>query len=73
MNDQVRFLRTPEAAELCGLSPRTLERLRTTGAGPPYIRLSGRRFVVYDPEDVVAWLRAGRRRSTSDDPAGSAA
>ena len=29
-----RFLRTPEAARLLGLSPRTLEKHRTYGTGP---------------------------------------
>jgi predicted DNA-binding transcriptional regulator AlpA len=64
--EAVRFLRTSAAAERCGLSPRTLEKLRLKGDGPPYIRPQGRRFVVYDPADLDAWLRAGRRFSTSD-------
>lgn len=59
------LLRTPEAARYLSLSPRTLEKLRVTGGGPPYIRL-GRRAIVYDPTDLAAWAASRRRRSTSD-------
>ncbi len=57
-------LSTPLAAEYLGLSPATLETLRTRGGGPPFVKL-GRR-VVYRREDLEAWLAQGRRRSTSD-------
>lgn len=61
-----RYLRTDDAATYCGLSPRTLERLRLTGGGPQYSRPPGRRFVVYDRADLDAWMGSGRRRSTSE-------
>lgn len=57
-------LPTPEAAEYLGLSPATLETLRTRGGGPPFVKL-GRR-VVYRQEDLKAWLARRLRRSTSD-------
>jgi excisionase family DNA binding protein len=57
---------TPEAAAYLGLSPATLETLRTRGGGPPFVKL-GRR-VVYRREDLDAWLNAARRRSTSESP-----
>lgn len=60
------YLRTDDAAAYCGLSPRTLERLRLDGDGPAYCRPAGRRFVVYSMADLDEWLSAGRRRSTSD-------
>lgn len=60
-------LRTPQAAEYCGSSASTFEKLRLTGGGPPYSKL-GRR-VVYRVEDLDAWLASNRRRSTSDKPA----
>ena len=66
MSDSVRFLRTADAARRIGLSPRTLEKLRLTGEGPPFLRPPGRRFVVYALTDLDAWLASGRRRSTSD-------
>lgn len=60
------YIRTDAAAAYCGLSPRTLEKLRLVGDGPPYYRPPGRRFVVYDPADLDRWMRSGRRHSTSD-------
>jgi hypothetical protein len=60
------FLRTPDAARFVGLSPRTLEKLRVHGGGPPYSRPPGRHFVVYAVDDLEQWLGAGRRRTTSE-------
>lgn len=59
-----RMLRTQEAAEYCGSSVSTFEKLRLYGGGPRYVKL-GRR-VVYDPADLDTWLAANRRTSTSD-------
>ncbi|MBB5051869.1 MULTISPECIES: helix-turn-helix domain-containing protein [Afipia] len=59
-----RFLRTPEAARLLGLSPRTLEKHRTYGTGPRYRKLGGR--VVYAIADIRAWADIGLRESTND-------
>lgn len=55
--------RTPEAAAYCGSSKSTLEKLRLTGGGPKFLKL-GRR-VVYDPDDLDAWLASKKRLSTS--------
>jgi predicted DNA-binding transcriptional regulator AlpA len=66
-------LRTPAAAEYVGLSASTLEKLRLTGGGPAYFK-SGRKIVVYRPQDLDEWLALGRRKSTSDPgPTGKAA
>ncbi len=59
-----RMLRTPDAAEYCGSSASTFEKLRLTGGGPAYSKI-GRR-VVYCVEDLDAWLAANKRRSTSE-------
>lgn len=59
-----RFLRTPDAARLLGLSGRTLEKHRTYGTGPAYRKLGGR--VVYAIEDLEAWADRGAKNSTSD-------
>src|SRR5262249_2808206 len=59
-----RYLRTPEAARLLGLSGRTLEKHRTHGTGPQYRKIGGR--VVYAVEDLRAWADRGLRLSTSD-------
>ncbi len=55
--------RTREAAAYCGSSKSTLEKLRLSGGGPKYLKL-GRR-VVYDPDDLDAWLASKKRLSTS--------
>lgn len=59
-----KVFRTHDAADYCGSSASTFEKLRLTGGGPVYTKL-GRR-VVYRVEDLDAWLAANRRRSTSD-------
>jgi predicted DNA-binding transcriptional regulator AlpA len=59
-----RYLRTPDAARLLGLSGRTLEKHRTFGTGPTYRKLGGR--IVYAIEDLQAWADMGVRHSTSD-------
>ena len=65
MTNNIRSkLRTPEAARYTGLAKSTLEKLRVTGDGSPFIRIG--RAVLYDPDDLDAWLAANRRKSTSD-------
>src|SRR5215470_7004141 len=59
-----RYLRTPDAARLVGLSIRTLEKHRIYGTGPRYSKLGGR--VVYRVEDLQAWVKSGAKASTSD-------
>ena len=53
-----------EAADLLRISPRSLERHRVLGTGPRYANL-GRR-VVYARKDLLAWVQACSRRSTSE-------
>ena len=60
-----RYLRTPEAARLLGLSARTLEKHRTYGTGPGYSKIGGR--VVYRVDVLQSWVERGNKRSTSDD------
>ena len=59
-----RFLRTREAAQFLGLSPRTLEKHRSYGTGPLYRKLGG--LVVYTLGDLQAWADVGLRSSTAD-------
>jgi predicted DNA-binding transcriptional regulator AlpA len=56
--------RTSEAAIYCGLSMSTLNKLRMFGGGPIYLKLG--RSVVYDQDDLDAWLDSKKRQSTSD-------
>ena len=57
-------LRTRDAARYTGLAKSTLEKLLVTGGGATYIRVG--RVVLYDPDDLDAWLAAHRRKTTSD-------
>lgn len=59
---------TLQAAEFLHLSPRTLEGLRVRGGGPKYRKI-GRVF--YSQVDLLAWLDASTRTSTSDCGSGS--
>ena len=59
------YLNTREAAAYLGLSTRTLDRYRVSGDGPVFLRFGGR--VRYLREDLDAWARTRRRKSTSDD------
>lgn len=56
-------LRTEPAADYCGSTKSTFEKLRGKGGGPVFIKI-GRR-VVYDVRDLDDWLESNRRRSTS--------
>lgn len=58
------LLNTTEAARLCGLAPHTLENLRHRGGGSRFIKHA--RKVLYDPEDLRAWLDARKVSSTSE-------
>ena len=63
----VQILRTPEAARFLGLSASTLEKMRLTGEGPPFVRL-GARALGYDVDELREWLKSRRCTSTSDQP-----
>ncbi len=62
---QDAMLRTPQAALLLGLSAATLCKWRVFGDGPRFKKLG--RAVVYDPQDLRAWLEQRSRASTSHD------
>jgi len=63
--DRDTLLTQTEAAPLVGVAPRTLERKRWAGDGPPFIRVSNR-AVRYRRGDIEDWIAARRRTSTSD-------
>ena len=63
--DPNELLSQTEAAPLVGVAPRTLERKRWAGDGPPYIRISAR-CVRYRRGDVLTWVAERRRKSTGD-------
>jgi predicted DNA-binding transcriptional regulator AlpA len=59
-----RLIRTPAAAIHMALKPSTLEKYRSTGGGPPFIRV-GLRAVAYDVRDLDAWIEARKEFSTA--------
>ncbi len=59
-----RFLCTKKAAQLTGLSHRTLEKYRRLGTGPTYSKVGGR--ILYATSDVLEWIGRCAKRSTSD-------
>jgi predicted site-specific integrase-resolvase len=50
------------ASLLGGISPRTLERWRSQGKGPRYVKLGKRVF--YRPEDLAAFIERNLRAGT---------
>lgn len=59
------YLPTPAAAAFLGVHRSFLDRRRTEGGGPPFVRLSARK-IVYARSVLMAWLAARERTSTSD-------
>jgi len=59
-----KILRTPGAAAYVGLAVTTLEKMRLTGGGPPFVRL-GCRAVGYVLSDLDAWIEGQKAASTS--------
>lgn len=61
------LLDTSQAAERTRLARATLAKLRVAGGGPPFLKLGAK--VLYDADDLDAWVAAqGKRRSTSEPP-----
>ena len=64
-----RYLPEKTAADYLGLSHRTLQKMRVTGAGP-FFHKFGRR-VLYEASDLDGWASARRRESTSSKAEGT--
>lgn len=58
------YLTLQETAAYLRLSPRTLDNMRQRGTGPLYSKHGGR--VRYHRDDVLAWINASRRRTTTE-------
>jgi hypothetical protein len=59
-----RLLNVAEAAERLNVSASYLNKLRSVGGGPPFVKIGAR--VAYDPADLAVWLEAQKRTSTAD-------
>ena len=64
MKHDSNYLSTRKAAAFLGLSPRTLDRYRVSGAGPAFHRFGIR--ILYRRDDLEAWASARRVASTSE-------
>jgi predicted DNA-binding transcriptional regulator AlpA len=62
-----QLLTTIQVAEMLGLKPSHLERLRHQGKGPVCIKL-GYRTVRYAPSAVQAWVEAQTQRPVTPQP-----
>ena len=72
MSDQLSpFISTHQAAKRIGLTVNTLKRLRITGSGPPFLKIS-KRTVLYDEQKFDAWVRSREHTSTSEYDAAAA-
>jgi len=60
----VSNLSPQQAADLIGISSSTLAKLRLSGDGPAFLKLSKR--VVYRPQDIENWQAQRVFRSTSE-------
>jgi excisionase family DNA binding protein len=60
-----KLLTTAEAAQLLGLSQRTIERLRCVGGGPCFVRLSRGR-IAYRECDLEEWIAKRVVSNTSE-------
>jgi hypothetical protein len=58
------FVDENRGAEHLGVSPRTMQRWRMTGTGPPWFRIG--RLAKYRIADLTTWAEAQARISTSD-------
>jgi hypothetical protein len=62
----VANLDTHSAADVLGVSPRTLQRWRQEGRGPRFLKLGG--AVRYPATELSAFANAGLRESTGETP-----
>ena len=60
-----RLLKQHDAAEALSLSVRSLERMRSRGGGPKFVRLSRGR-VAYQECDLIEWIAKRVVSSTSE-------
>ncbi|HSL83242.1 MAG TPA: helix-turn-helix domain-containing protein [Thermoanaerobaculia bacterium] len=63
-HDDLPLLNQDQAAEALAVPPRTLERWRYQGGGPPFVRVG--RHVRYRLRDLCQWLDDRTFRSTAE-------
>ena len=60
------MLNTAQASKITGLLETTLANMRCTGKGPPFYKMGGGKYVRYDYNDLIDWMRSKRCVSTSE-------
>lgn len=60
-----KWLRTRQAAAYLNIGYRTLEKLRSSGGGPPYRKVTG--TVLYRMDELDQWVDSRTYTSTSDE------
>ena len=64
-DDHDALLTEQQAATLLNVNPRTLQKWRVKGGGPPFVRIS-RRCIRYRPRDIRHWAQNRVKSSTSE-------
>jgi predicted site-specific integrase-resolvase len=59
-----RLFTERQAAQILGVSVKTLQTWRWAGRGPAFVKIG--RLVRYDENDLIEVVQTGRRRSTSE-------
>ena len=65
MLDASRLMKAAQAAERLGVTERMLERLRSVGDGPDFVRLTAR-TIRYRSEALAAFVARNTRRNTAE-------
>ena len=63
--NQPKLVSQSQAAEILGVSPRSLETWRIRGGGPAFIKIG--RAVRYDPDDLRAYIDQHRIANTAQE------
>ena len=64
---QLRLLTEGEVANVIGVRPKTLQKWRAAGEGPPHIKV-GKRLIKYRPGDVAIWMQEHSSQPDSSSP-----
>ena len=65
MKEEKTYYIPKQAAEYINHGESTLAKYRMSGIGPKYIK-AGPKKILYDREDLDAWLDSQKRNSTSE-------
>ena len=68
---QLRLLTPGEVASILGIKPKTVDKWRAEGSGPPWIR-AGKKLIRYPPDELILWIRQHRQPDSSSPTQGVA-